>query len=143
MIDRLESMQRRYEELGELMGRPEVLEDLSLLQRYAREHSELENTVNVYRELKDVEAEIRDAEAWQNDGADDELRELARDTLQELQPRRDQLLAGLRLALVPKDPNDDKNAIVAIRSAAGGEADFRTETLGPMVRRSRSGSSRG
>lgn len=121
MIDRLELMQRRYDELGELMGHPEVLEDLALLQRYAREHSELQNTVELYRQLQHVEEGIRDAEAWQNDGADEELRELARDTLQELEPRREELLAQLRVALVPRDPNDDKNAIVEIRAAAGGD----------------------
>jgi len=121
MIDRLASMQQRFEELEELMGTPEVLDDLPLLQKYAREHSELAATVSLYRELQDVEARIKDAEVWQNDGGDEELRDLARDTLEELQPRREALLSELTTALVPKDPNDDKNAIVEIRAAAGGD----------------------
>ncbi|MGI8826085.1 MAG: peptide chain release factor 1 [Chloroflexota bacterium] len=121
MIDRLDAMERRYEELGRLMGEPQVFDDLALLQRYAREHSELQATVTIYWQLKDTNAGIADAESVLNDNPDDEMRDLARETLRELRDRREEQLAALRSALVPKDPNEDKNAIVEIRAAAGGD----------------------
>lgn len=121
MIDRLSALEQRYEELGELMAQPDVVADLSVLQRYAREHSELEPTVNLFRQMKLTNAGIEDAQSILEDGADEELRELARDTLQELEATQLQQLDELKRALVPTDPNDDKNAIMEIRGAAGGE----------------------
>ena len=121
MIEKLQSLEARYEELGELMSRPEVLSDLPALQRYAREHAELGPIVSLYAELKLTDAGIEDAQSWLNDGGDEELRELARDTLRELETKREDQIAGLRQALVPIDPNDEKNAIMEIRAAAGGE----------------------
>jgi peptide chain release factor 1 len=121
MIDRLHDLEDRYEELGRLMGEQEVLEDISLLQKYAREHNELSTTVDLFRELKKVNAEVDDAEATLADGADTEYKELAQEILAELTPKRERLLAELTLALVPKDPNDEKNAIMEIRQAAGGD----------------------
>jgi peptide chain release factor 1 len=121
MIDRLESLEQRYEELGRLMGQPEIVEDLPQLQRLAREHSELTDTVSLYRALKLTDAGIEDAKSILDDGADDELRDLARDELRELESKRQRQVEELKLALVPKDANDDKNAIVEIRAAAGGE----------------------
>lgn len=121
MIDRLEALDRRYEELGHLMSQPEVVSDLNLLQKYAREHSELRDTVMLYRELKLTDLGIEDARSWLDDGADEELRELARDQLRELEARRADQIAELKRLLVPKDPNDSKNAIMEIRGAAGGE----------------------
>jgi peptide chain release factor 1 len=121
MIDRLASLQRRYEELGELMAQPDVVADLALLQRYAREHAELEPTVLLYRELQATDAGILDAQSVLEDGADDELRDLARETLRELEAHRETQLAELKRALVPKDPADERNAFVEIRGAAGGE----------------------
>jgi peptide chain release factor 1 len=121
MIDRLQEFEDRYEELGRLMGEQAVLEDISLLQKYAREHNELSTTVDLFRQLKKVNAEIEDAEATRADGADPEFKELAQEILAELAPKREELLAALTLALVPKDPNDEKNAIMEIRQAAGGD----------------------
>jgi peptide chain release factor 1 len=121
MIDRLQGLEDRYEELGRLMGEQEVLENLSLLQQYAREHNELSSTVDLFRQLKKVNAEMEDAQATLGDGADPEFKELAREILAELTPRREELLEALKLALAPKDPNDEKNAIMEIRQAAGGD----------------------
>src|SRR5690349_4888621 len=121
MIDRLEALERRYEELGDLMSQPDVVADMSLLQKYAREHSQLTDTVRLFRELKRTDAGIADARSILNDGADEDLRELAIDELRELEVQRETHIEDLKRALVPKDPNDDRNCIVEIRAAAGGE----------------------
>jgi peptide chain release factor 1 len=121
MLDRLAALEKRYEELGELMGKPEILEDLPLLHQYAREHSELTSTVALYRDLKFTDAGITEAREVLEDGADVELRELARATLVELETRREIQVAELKQVLVPTDPNDQKNSILEIRAAAGGD----------------------
>jgi peptide chain release factor 1 len=121
MIDRLKAIEDRYEEVGRLMGEQDVQEDINLLQKYAREHNELGETVDRFRRLKKVNAEIEDAQATVADGADPEFKEFAQEILDELEPKREELLEELKLALVPRDPNDDKNAIMEIRQAAGGD----------------------
>jgi peptide chain release factor 1 len=121
MFDRLRAIEARYEELGQLMSEPDVVRNLERLQRYAREHKELGDLVTLYRELRATDLGIDEARSILNDGADDELRELARDELRELEERREGQLAGLKQALAPRDPDDDKSAIVEIRAAAGGE----------------------
>lgn len=121
MFERLDAMERRYEELGELMGQPEIVEDLPLLQKYAREHSDLSPIVETLRNLRITDAEIEDAKTWLDGDAEADIRELARETLRELDAQREEQLNALRLALVPIDPNDEKNVIIEIRAAAGGE----------------------
>jgi len=121
MIDRLETLEKRYEELGLLMSDPQVVSDLSALQRYAREHSEISNVVSLYGQIKLTDAGIADAQSLLDDGADEELRELARDTLRELEDQREQQMEQLKRMIIPKDPNEQKNAIMEIRGAAGGE----------------------
>lgn len=121
MLDRLAAMEKRYEELGELMGHPEVLEDLALLQQHAREHSQLLATVSLFRDLKLTNAGIEEALEVLGDGPDEDLQELARETLQELETKREKQLAELKRVLVPTEPNDKKSSIVEIRAAAGGD----------------------
>lgn len=121
MFDRLKAMEERYEELGRLMAEPEVLANLARLQRLAREHAELAPLVSLYRDLQSTDEEIAEARSILSDGADEDFRELARETLREAEGRREQQLEALKLALVPKDPRDEKNAVIEIRGAAGGE----------------------
>lgn len=121
MFDRLHEMENRYEELSELMGNPEVVSNLPLLQTYAREHARLGDVVARYRALRKTDAELAEAHGILGDGADEDLRELARDMVAELEPVRDEQLESLRQTLIPKDPNDEKNAIMEIRGAAGGD----------------------
>lgn len=114
-------MEQRYDELERLMADPDTLQDMALLQRYAREHSGLASPVRQYRQLQSAEAGIAEAEAILADGGDAELRELARDSLHEARAAREAQLETLKQALVTRDPNDAKNAIMEIRAAAGGE----------------------
>lgn len=122
MMDRLRALRERFEELERLMADPEVVSDLAQLQRYAREHAELRDIVALYDALQETEANIADARSWLENGHDEpELQELARETLSELEPLREEQLEALRRKLVPTDPNDAKNVILEVRGAAGGE----------------------
>lgn len=120
MEDRLADIERRYEELGRLMAQPEVVEDLNLLQQYAREHSDLREIVDLIVAYRRVQQDLGDATAMLDSGVDEDL-DLARDMIAELEPERDRLLVELRSMLTPRDPNDEKNAIVEIRGAVGGD----------------------
>ena len=121
MIDRLKEIEARHEELQRLMSDPNVVSDLQALHGYAREHAEIAPLIELYRQFQAADSQIEDARAELDNGADDELRELAREMIAELEPVRDKHLEELRQALVPTDPNDGKNAIMEIRGAAGGE----------------------
>ncbi len=120
LMDKLASVAQRYEELNRLMAQPEVLEDLSLLQRYGREHAELEEVVRKYHELLDNDRQINEAqEMYESD--DPEMRELAFEELERLKARKEQLLEEVKVSLLPKDIMDEKNAIVTIQAGAGGD----------------------
>jgi peptide chain release factor 1 len=122
VIDRLQTIEQRYSELSELMAEPEVVADLPRLQQYAREHSQLSPVVSLFRELEATEQGILDAREMlaESDG-EPEIRELAREELARLEPLREQQAEELRRLLIPRDPTDDKNAIMEIRGSAGGE----------------------
>jgi peptide chain release factor 1 len=122
MEDRLDVIEQRFIELETLMAQPEVVSDLVRLQALAREHSELRSVVDSIRALKQSERAIEEARAVLDDAsADEELREYAREELQQAQERRDRQREELRQALIPKDPDDEKDAILEIHGAAGGE----------------------
>ena len=120
LMDRLASLAQRYEELNTLMAQPEVLADISLLQRYGRERAELEEVVQKYYELAENDKRIAEAQEMY-EGDDPEIRELAFEELERLKARKEQLLQELKIALLPKDIMDEKNAIVTIQAGTGGE----------------------
>jgi len=120
LMDRLASLAQRYEELNTLMAQPEVLADMSLLQRYGRERAELEEVVQKYYELAENDKRIAEAQEMY-EGDDLEIRELAFEELERLKARKEQLLQELKIALLPKDIMDEKNAIVTIQAGTGGE----------------------
>ncbi|GAC1447176.1 MAG: peptide chain release factor 1 [Ktedonobacterales bacterium] len=121
-LDRkLSALEARYEELNALLASPEVGNDTGLLQRYGREHSSLSDVVNRYRGLMEVRRQREETEQMLSDGLDDDLRALAREELDQLRRREDALLEEVRVALLPKDIMDDRNAIVTIQAGAGGD----------------------
>jgi peptide chain release factor 1 len=120
LMDRLASLAQRYEELNTLMAQPEVLADISLLQRYGRERAELEEVVQKYYELAENDKQIAEAQEMY-EGDDSEIRDLAFEELERLKARKEQLLQELKIALLPKDIMDEKNAIVTIQAGAGGD----------------------
>lgn len=121
MYDQLQTVDDRYEELGELLSDPEVISDTKVFMELSKEEASLRETVEVYRRYKTVVSEIADTEEMLNDGLDGELLELAKEELADLKKEREELEERLKVLLLPKDPNDDKNIIMEIRGAAGGD----------------------
>ena len=120
LMDKLASLAQRYEELNNLMAQPEVINDLEQLQRYGREHSDLEDVANKYHELLDMDKSIADTQEIY-DSEDGEMRDLAYEELQGLKAHKEQLLDDVKVMLLPKDILDEKNAIVTIQGGAGGD----------------------
>ncbi|MGI6492415.1 MAG: peptide chain release factor 1 [Peptococcaceae bacterium] len=121
MLNKLADLEKRYEELGKLIGDPEVMADLPLWQQYVKSHADLTDVVTVYREYIKVTEDIDEAKNILADEADSEMREMAQMELEELAPKKEQLEQHLKLLLLPRDPNDDKNVIMEIRAGTGGE----------------------
>jgi peptide chain release factor 1 len=120
LMDKLASLATRYEDLNNLMAQPEVLTDVSLLQRYGREHAELEDVVHKYHEITHADAQFADTQEIY-DSEDGEMRDLAFDELERLKTQKERLLEEVKVALLPKDIMDEKNAIMTIQGGAGGD----------------------
>jgi peptide chain release factor 1 len=121
-LDRkLAALEARFEELNQLLADPETASDSTLLQRYGREHAGLADVVAQYRALRQARQERQDTETLLADGIDDEMRALVREELEQLKHGEEDLLAAVKVALLPKDLMDDRNAIVTIQAGAGGD----------------------
>ncbi|KAA2396023.1 peptide chain release factor 1 [Bacillus cereus] len=121
MLDRLQAVENRYEKLNELLSDPVIISDSNKLREYSKEQSDIQETVEVYREYKDVREQLKDAKAMLEDKLDAEMREMVKEEVSELESQEKTLSERLKILLVPKDPNDDKNVIVEVRGAAGGD----------------------
>lgn len=121
MLDRLQALADRYEKLNELLSDPDVVNDTARLRAYAKEQSDLEEAYQGYQEYRGVLEQLAGAKAMLEEKLDDEMREMVKMEIDELEERRTALEERVRLLLLPKDPNDGKNVIVEIRGAAGGE----------------------
>ena len=120
MWTRLDEVEKRYEELAELLTTPEVANDLQKLRDYSKEHKDLAAVVETYREYKKTKQEIEDNKELLGSN-DDDLAALAKEELPELQQHLEDLEQQLKILLLPKDPNDEKNVILEMRAGAGGE----------------------
>jgi peptide chain release factor 1 len=121
MFERLQAVEDRYDQLNELLSDPEIVSDISKLRDYSKEQSGIQETVEAYREYKRVKGEYTDAKDMLNESLDEEMKELVKLELSELEDKVEQLEDQLKVLLIPKDPNDDKNVIMEIRGAAGGD----------------------
>ncbi|WP_018930799.1 peptide chain release factor 1 [Gracilibacillus lacisalsi] len=121
MLDRLESLEARYDKLNELLSDPEVINDSKKLREYSKEQSDLQDVISAYREYKDISTQLDDAKEMLDDDLDDEMREMAKMEVAELSEQKEELEERLKILLLPKDPNDDKNVIMEVRGAAGGD----------------------
>jgi peptide chain release factor 1 len=121
MFDKLAAIEARYEELGREMARPELVGDYERLQALAKEHASLEEIVSMYREHRRLSQALEEAHAIVAEGGDPDLVALAQDEADQTQAAIEALGGKLRRALLPKDPMDEKDVIVEIRAAAGGE----------------------
>jgi peptide chain release factor 1 len=120
MFERLEQIAARYEELGEQLALPEIVSDQQKYQKIAKQHRDLQDVVEKYREYKQIETGIADATAMLNE-ADADIRAMAEEELAALEERLPKIEEDLRLSLLPKDPNDEKNVILEIRAGTGGD----------------------
>ncbi|MEH7180699.1 peptide chain release factor 1 [Neobacillus vireti] len=121
MFDRLQSVEDRYERLNELLSDPTIINDSKKLREYSKEQSDIQETVQTYREYKEVREQFNDAKAMLEEKLDAEMREMVKEEVHELEKQIEELEAKMKVLMIPKDPNDDKNVIFEIRGAAGGE----------------------
>jgi len=121
MNEQLEKIEKRFEELTNLMGSPEVLADPKQLQTLAKERAGIEELSSKYGEYKAVLKSLADTQAMLADGLDEEMAVMVKEELKTLQDKKISLEEELKEALVPKDPNDAKNVIMEIRAGTGGD----------------------
>lgn len=121
IFDRLDELVNRYEEVQNELNEPGVASDQSRYQKLMKEHSDLSPIVEKYTELKDAKQGIEDSLALLDEETDEEMKELAKEELADCKERVRQYEEDLKILLLPKDPNDDKNVIVEIRAGAGGD----------------------
>lgn len=121
MLKKLEVLEDTYKDLSEKIGDPDIINDQKTWQKYVKEHSDLEPIITKYREYKDVLNSISDSKEILQEESDEELRELAKMELSESEEKVEPLENEIKILLLPKDPNDDKNVIVEIRGGAGGD----------------------
>lgn len=121
MLEKLASVEARYNELSERLSSPEVLSNPELLMKYGQEQSSLEDIVQSYRRYQEVQSQLHQAREMLKDGLDGDMEEMVREEINSLRSERDELEHELTVMLLPKDPNDEKNVIVEIRAGAGGD----------------------
>jgi len=121
MINRLESIEKRYEELSELISQPEISSNISRLQTLAQEQAGLEDIVTKYRQYKTVTKQLGETQAMLNDGLEPDMVPVVKEEIANLKKRQDALIQELQLVLLPKDANQNKDVIMEIRAGTGGE----------------------
>ncbi|MGX9133132.1 peptide chain release factor 1 [Rummeliibacillus sp. JY-2-4R] len=121
MFDRLQAVEDRYEKLNELLSDPDVVSDSKKLAKYSKEQSDIHETVDVYREYKSAKEQLADAKEMLEEKLDAEMKEMVKEEVNDLEKQIVDFEERLRILLIPKDPNDNKNVIMEIRGAAGGD----------------------
>jgi len=121
MFERLDQIEARYEELTQALASPGIINDSSKYQKAAKAHSEISDIVEKYREFKDLKKGIAESKAMLADEKDPEMRAYAQEELTKLEPRVVSIEEELKILLLPKDPNDEKNIILEIRAGTGGD----------------------
>ena len=121
MFDKLDDLLHHYEELMNTLSEPDVANDANRFRKLMKEQSDLLPIVEAYKEYKQCKSNIEDSLAILDEETDEEMRDLAKEELNDSKARVEELEKKLKILLLPKDPNDDKNVIVEIRAGAGGE----------------------
>ncbi len=121
MFDRLEQIEARYEELTQALASHEVIGDSSRYQKTAKAHSELTPVVEKFREYKDLKKGIADTREMLAEESDAEIKQMAQEELQRLEHRMTEVEQELKVLLLPKDPNDERNVVLEIRAGTGGD----------------------
>lgn len=121
IIDKLETINRRWEEMSEQLSDPDVMSDMKRYVKLNKDYKDLEPVVKAFKEYKSVTANIENAREIIKNEKDDDFKEMAREELDTFEERKEKLEEDIRIMLIPKDPQDDKNAVVEIRAGTGGD----------------------
>jgi peptide chain release factor 1 len=121
MINRLESIEKRYKELNVLIAQPDISSNLARLQSLAQEHASLEDIVTKYRQYKAVSKALQETQAMLDDGLEPDMIPIVKEEIGNLKKRHDTILHELQMSLLPKDLNQNKDVIMEIRAGTGGE----------------------
>ena len=121
MFDKLEDLLIRFEEILNMLNDPSVMADQQRFQKLLKEQGSLQPLVDTYKEYKNCRQTIDDSLAMLEEESDEEMREMLKEELSQARKRIEELERELKILLLPKDPNDDKNVIVEIRAGAGGD----------------------
>ena len=121
IIDKLEDIKTKWETLGEQLNDPEIIGDMKRFVKINKDYKELEPIVVAFKEYKNLLANIEEAREILKNEKDDDMREMAQEELDASEQRRDIIEEEIRLMLIPKDPTDDKNAVMEIRAGSGGD----------------------
>ena len=121
MFDRLDSIRIRYEELEAEMNNPYVVEDQAKFRKLMKEHADLTPIVEAYQAYRSAKQDVEDSLMMLEEESDEEMRELAKEELADAKKRIEELEQQIKILLLPKDPNDDKNVFVEVRAGAGGD----------------------
>ncbi|MBX5319796.1 MULTISPECIES: peptide chain release factor 1 [Staphylococcus] len=121
MFDQLDIVEERYEQLNEMLSDPDVVNDSDKLRKYSKEQVDLQKTVDVYRSYKSKKEELEDIEEMLRETSDKEEVEMLKEESSALKNELPEMEEELKILLIPKDPNDEKDVIVEIRAAAGGD----------------------
>jgi peptide chain release factor 1 len=121
MVEKLEELKLRFEEVGQLLGQPDTMSDMKRFSQLSKEYRDLEKIVTKYNQFKDAKSHLQQAKEVLDKEKDEEMRELAKLEIDELEPKIEQFDKELKELLIPKDPNDDKNVLLEIRAGTGGD----------------------
>ena len=121
MFDKLKSVEKRYNDLNQLLSDPKIISQQSEFQKYAREQSELAPIVNRFQNLQKINRQLEESKSILNEEKDAELIEMAQEDMAELDIKKQETVEALKLLLLPKDPRDERNVIMEIRAGTGGE----------------------
>ena len=121
IFEQLDGLLDRYEELQELMSDPEVISDTKRYLALSKEEGGMRDVVAAYKKYKQVLSDIKESEEVLRESKDDDMEALAKEDLEDLQKQKADLEDQIKVLMLPKDPNDDKNIIMEIRGAAGGD----------------------
>ena len=121
MFEKLEAQEKRYDELNDLISRPEIYNDFQRLQSLSQERSAIETVVSKYKQYKSVTKAVEDTQMMIEQGLEPDMLAMAKDELNDLKMTQQKLVEELKVSLLPKDENEDKDAIVEIRAGTGGD----------------------
>src|SRR6266567_9521108 len=121
LTEKLDQLDSRYEEMTQQLSSPEVVGDSARFQKIAKQHAELEEIVAKHREYKQIEKDLAGARQMALEAEDAEMKQLAHEEEKHLAARKEAVERELKLLLLPKDPNDEKNVLLEIRAGTGGD----------------------